>query len=131
MKGFLREAFQILLKREMFSQGARIRLLQCDDHIRSDDIIRNREEGEALLSGFRPAGGGGTDFRPVFDHIEWLRKEKKIRKPAGLLYYTDGKGIYPVNRPDYPTAFLFLEDYESRAVPPWCIHLRLHKGEYL
>ena len=50
---------------------------------------------------------------------------------AGLLYFTDGKGRYPAKRPDYRTAFLFLEDYDEAAVPPWAMRLLLEKEEFL
>ena len=32
-------------------------------------------------------------------------------------------------RPDYQTAFLFLEDYDDAAVPPWAIRLKLEPEE--
>ncbi len=35
-------------------------------------------------------GGGATDFRPVFEHIEKLREDFKF-----LVYFSDGEGIYP------------------------------------
>ena len=50
---------------------------------------------------------------------------------AGMLYFTDGKGRYPAKRPDYRTAFLFLEDYDDAAVPPWAMRLLLEKEEFL
>ena len=125
VKGFLREAFGILLGRQNFRRNARIHLLQCDDRVRSDDVVKNEEEARALLTRFQPHGGGGTDFGPAFSHVEELRRKRQIRKPAGLLYFTDGRGRWPDKKPDYPTAFLFLEDYDESAVPSWCIHLRL------
>jgi len=42
----------------------------------------------------------------------WQRKGK-FDCLCGLLYFTDGKGIYPKKKPDYPTAFLFLDEYEE------------------
>jgi predicted metal-dependent peptidase len=46
---------------------------------------------------FKPNGGGGTDFRPVFDYI----KEKKMR-PCAVLYLTDLMGSFPDAAPSYP-----------------------------
>jgi hypothetical protein len=47
-----------------------------------------------------------------------------------LLYFTDGKGIYPAKKPDYKTAFLFLEDFEEENVPVWAIRMRLEEEEF-
>jgi hypothetical protein len=58
-----------------------------------------------------------------------MRRKKKMRKPSGLLYFTDGLGQYPKKSPDYKTAFLFLNDYDKDKVPAWCIDLRLNERE--
>ena len=48
----------------------------------------------------------------------------------GLLYFTDGYGIYPGQMPDYDTAFIFLnEDYDAPDVPPWAIRIVLDNDE--
>lgn len=43
-------------------------------------------------------GGGGTDFRPVFD---WVEKEGL--QPDALVYLTDMMGSFPKQEPSYPT----------------------------
>lgn len=53
------------------------------------------------LEGFDPAllnvkGGGGTDFRPVFDLVA-----KEDMPPQALLYFTDGMGMFPKEGPGY------------------------------
>ena len=71
-------------------------------------------------------GMGGTDFRPVFEHVAALTRQGAFTKLKGLLYFTDGKGIYPLKKPPYDTAFVFLKDqYEDESVPPWAIKLVL------
>ena len=42
-------------------------------------------------------GGGGTDFKPVFD---WVDKEGL--EPDALVYFTDLCGPFPAKGPDYP-----------------------------
>ena len=75
-------------------------------------------------------GFGGTDFRPVFDHVERLRKAHEFTNLKGLIYFTDGLGTYPERKPDYDTAFVFLdEDYQNPQVPPWAIKLVLDGEE--
>ncbi len=129
VKSFLREAFQILLEREAFAGGTRVHVLQCDDAVRAVDCVRSRKDVERLIKELRLAGGGGTDFRPVFAYVNEMRRKKKMRKPSGLLYFTDGLGHYPKKSPDYKTAFLFLNDYDKDKVPAWCIDLRLNERE--
>ena len=46
----------------------------------------------------------------------------------GLIYFTDGFGVFPERKPsyNYDTAFVFLEDdYEKPPTPPWAIKLVL------
>ena len=77
-------------------------------------------------------GCGGTDFRPVFDHVEQLKREKKIQDLKGLLYFTDGNGIFPKKAPDYQTAFVFMRsDGGDVQVPPWAIKLILEPQDLM
>lgn len=46
-------------------------------------------------------GGGGTDFRPVFNEIA-----KRSIKPKALFYFTDTYGSYPSEDPGYPVFWL-------------------------
>lgn len=130
VKGFLRETFTILRRKESFFQRYQIRLLQCDDRVRMDETLETGTQMEQLIAGFRLAGGGGTDFRPAFEYVEQLQAQGELQNLNGLLYFTDGRGSYPKKRPPYRTAFLFLEDYEEAAVPPWAMRLRLEPEEF-
>jgi len=47
-----------------------------------------------------------------------------------LIYFTDGYGEFPAKKPDYDTAFVFVDDeYNNPDVPPWAIKLILQKDE--
>lgn len=131
VQSFLKETFSVLSQKQSFFARSRIRILQCDSQIQREDVVTCRREFERLMEEITLLGGGGTDFRPAFSYVELLRKQGHIRRLDGLLYFTDGKGIYPKKRPEYPTAFLFLEDYEETAVPPWAMRLRLEPEEWL
>lgn len=50
-----------------------------------------------------------------------------------MIYFTDGYGTYPSQKPKYDTAFVFLdEDYvEVPAVPPWAIRLVLSTDDVI
>ena len=75
-------------------------------------------------------GKGTTDFRPAFEYVEALRSRGELKHLGGLLYFTDGKGIYPTKKPSYPTAFLFLDEYEEERVPVWAMRLELLEEEF-
>lgn len=127
---FLRETVDILRQSDSFFLDSVIRILQCDNAVRSDVTITGERELERFIKEFQLIGGGGTDFRPAFTYMNELRERGELRNLTGLLYFTDGKGIYPKKRPDYPVAFLFLEEYDETAVPPWAMRLRLEPEEF-
>jgi predicted metal-dependent peptidase len=75
-------------------------------------------------------GLGGTDFRPVFDYVDRLLKEGEFSDLKGLIYFTDGVGIYPSSKPAYKTAFVFVESvYNVPEVPVWAMKLVLRPDE--
>jgi predicted metal-dependent peptidase len=47
---------------------------------------------------FNVEGLGGTDFRPVFEHVH-----REQLSPACLIYLTDGEGHFPDEPSEYPT----------------------------
>lgn len=127
---FLWETVDILNQSERFFADARVRVIQSDNAVRQDVVIRGLREWTGFLDGFRLVGGGGTDFRPVFSYVNELLERGEIKELSGMLYFTDGKGIYPKKRPDYKTAFLFAEEYDDAAVPPWAMRMRLLPEEF-
>lgn len=48
-----------------------------------------------------PHGGGGTDFRPVFEHTN-----EHIQDVQCLIYLTDMMGTFPEDEPDYPVMWI-------------------------
>ena len=128
---FLKETYTILTEQNSFFAKSRIRIIQCDDQVRMDEEVKNSRELEQLLNRFTVIGGGGTDFRPAFASVNELLEQGVLKNLGGLLYFTDGKGIYPKKRPEYKTAFLFLDDYDESAVPPWAMRLRVEQEDIL
>lgn len=129
IENFLRETFSILTQKNRFGVHSKVRIIQCDNEVRMDEEITSEAQLTKLLSHFTIAGGGGTDFRPVFTYVNQLIEQGVLRHLNGLLYFTDGKGIYPGKRPDYKTAFLFLNEYEETLVPPWAMRVKLEPEE--
>ena len=95
---------------------ARVTLLACDNKLAAKgpwefepwDAMRLPEEVE---------GGGGTDFRPVFD---WVENEN--RSPNMLVYFTDAEGDFPKSAPSYPVIWLV----KGKGVVPWGERVQLN-----
>ena len=98
--------------------------------VQEDKKITSQEDFDEYLKTMRIRGLGGTDFRPVFKYVEALRKNKEFTNLKGLIYFTDGYGDFPARKPDYDTAFIFIDDeYNNPDVPPWAIKRILQKDE--
>lgn len=72
-------------------ENVTLTLVCCDAEITNTQVIATEED----LSKINFKGGGGTDFRPVFD---WMKKEKPNAKV--LIYFTDGYGEFPEDIPN-------------------------------
>ncbi len=82
-----------------------IRVIFCDSRIHKEEVYTRAD----LPMKLKPIGGGGTDFRPVFDYIK-----KNNHTPACLIYFTDLYGSFPIQEPEYPTMWLTTtEDKEA------------------
>lgn len=132
VKSFLEQTYAVLSESESFFRKINLHILQCDDRVQEDVKITNRREMEQYLSHFTAKGLGGTDFRPAFAYVEQLLRQQSFQKLRGMIYFTDGYGIFPVKKPTYETAFVFLErDYRDVDVPPWAIKLILEEEEMM
>lgn len=127
---FIEKTYNILMQTESFFKKINLHIIQCDAQIQEDVKITSREEFDEYIKNMNLLGFGGTDFRPVFTYVEQLRKEKEFTNLKGLIYFTDGDGTFPQQMPDYPTAFVFVDnDDEPPQVPPWAIRLVLRPNE--
>lgn len=63
------------------------------------------------------SGGGGTDFRPVFEWVEQGRLN-----PDLLVYFTDAEGLFPEREPAYPVVWLV----KGKARTPFGIRIQLN-----
>lgn len=126
VKRFLEETYSALSENNSFFRKVNIHILQCDEQVKEDRKITCGEELKRYMEELTLKGGGGTDFRPAFSYVEDLLKRGELSGLKGLIYFTDGRGIYPAKKPPYQTAFAFVrEDYEDVDVPAWAIKLIL------
>jgi predicted metal-dependent peptidase len=82
------------------AQPSRVHVMYCDTAVRSSDTF---EQGEPLT--VTPKGGGGTDFRPLFEAVEDLPEP-----PCCVIYFTDLYGPFPTEEPPYPVLWAATSD---------------------
>ena len=124
VRRFLEETYNVLAENESFFQKVNVHVIQYDEKVHTDVRITSREELKEYMEHFQLYGEGGTDFRPAFEYVDSLIEKGEYVNLKGLIYFTDGYGIYPAKMPRYRTAFVFMEeDYRDADVPPWAVRL--------
>lgn len=108
-------------------------LLQCDAEIQQEFLLTAPDQLAMLAEEFQPQGFGGTDFTPVFQRVEELRRDGALPRVRGLLYLSDGCGTFPEAAPDYPVCFLIPEDGDCFGfldIPPWVTTVQLNSDDF-
>lgn len=84
----------------------------------------------SLAKDFQIRGQGATDYRPVFAYVEELQKKQEFTNLKGLIYFTDGYGVYPDYPPEYDCMFVFPNEDDNRVpMPAWAIKVVLEEQE--
>lgn len=123
---FIQITFGILKETEAFAEQVNVRIIQCDTVIQADDVIHNLRELSEWRRTYQLRGFGGTDFRPAFRYVDKLIEDGEFQNLGGLIYFTDGFGVYPEWTPDYKVAFVFYDEkYDETQVPPWAAQIIL------
>ena len=124
VKKFLEETYDILSEENSFFHKVNIHIIQCDEQVQNDQKITDEKELKEYMEHLELRGEGGTDFRPAFAYVNKLMETGQFQDLKGLIYFTDGKGVYPKKMPPYETAFIFMEEeYEDVDVQPWAMKL--------
>ncbi|MFQ7311217.1 vWA domain-containing protein [Sellimonas sp.] len=132
VKKFLEETYDVLSQNNSFFRKVHIHILQCDERVQEDVKIEKEEDLKNYMDNLELRGGGGTDFRPAFVHIEEMKEQHIFRNLRGVIYFTDGQGIYPSRRPSFDTAFVFLEEEgKDIHVPAWAVKLVLEESIFM
>lgn len=82
------------------ARPARIDVIYCDARIHK---VESFERDDVIT--LHAVGGGGTDFRPVFEHLE-----QSGEPPVCLVYLTDLYGTFPRQAPGYPVLWATITD---------------------
>ena len=123
LRRFLEKTYQILKSGQESEDRVNFHLVQCDALVQKDVKITSEKELEQVMEDLTLYGRGGTDFRPAFEYIEELRKNGELTNLNGMLYFTDGMGVYPRKKPEYQVAFIYDSEVldEIPEVPAWAI----------
>ena len=120
VEGFLTRTYDLLSQSGSFSQTMNVHVIQCDSDITSDTVITNKNDLGKIAKDLQVKGFGATDFRPVFEYVGDLIAKKELKNLKGLIYFTDGYGIYPENPPQYDCMFVFDREDDFRPpTPAW------------
>lgn len=96
--------------------NARITLIACDAAL-SPEGPWHYEPWEAFNLPKQLTGGGGSDFRPVFNWL--LNTDSSIDL---LVYFTDAQGIFPEYEPSTPVIWLI----KGQTSTPWGTRIQLN-----
>ena len=127
---FVQKTYNILKTTESFFTKINLHIIQCDTDIQEHVKITSQEEFDQYIKTMTLKGFGGNNEIALFTYVDNLMKSKEFTNLKGMIYLTDGYGIFPKKKPDYDVAFVFVNDrYEIPEVPPWVIKLILQKDE--
>lgn len=83
----------------LLAAGARVEFIACDAEVHAKGTITTFQQATRMLK-----GGGGTDFRPVFDELE----KRRGNRPELLVFLTDGYGPAPEKQPSFKTIWFLV-----------------------
>lgn len=132
VESFLKKTYNIMHSKESFFAKINVHIIQCDNEIRQDTKITSLEDFDKFMQNGKLTGFGSTDFRPVFQYVDELKKSGDFTELKGLIYFTDGYGVFPEKMPEYDTAFVFINNLDDNVkVPPWAIKIILEDDDLI
>lgn len=130
VKTFLQKTYAILSGEDTFFKKMNVHIIQCDHEVQKDTRITGIDDMNYFLANEKLTGFGSTDFQPVFEHVEELLAKGEFENLKGLIYFTDGYGVYPQKMPPYDVMFVFLDNGdEGPEVPTWAVKVLLDYEE--
>lgn len=132
VQSFIQHTHDILSRKENFFKEFKLHIIQCDDRIRDDVLVTCKEEFDDYIKTMQINGLGRTDFRPVFRYTDELVARQEFLNLQGVLYFTDGDGVFPEWKPAYPVAFVLNDcPLSEDELPNWAMHINLSEEEIL
>jgi predicted metal-dependent peptidase len=129
---FVQKTYNILKSIESFFSKINLHIIQCDADIQDVSIIKNLEELEEYMNNLVLHGFGGTNFIPVFQYVDEIFSSSKQNEINGLIYFTDGEGVYPKQMPKFKSVFLINDScFDKSKMPLWATPLFLDSEDLL
>ena len=97
--------------------GCSVDVMYCDSKYYED--ATQHFEHEDLPITLEAKGGGGTDFRPIFEAVA-----ESGEKPTALIYLTDMCGLFPDEEPGYPVFWGATGNYDGEVPFGELVHVR-------
>ena len=121
---FIEKTYNILKSTDFFSESTEIHVIQCDSEIKDVKIIHNQKQLEDYIKNLSLKGFGGTDFRPCFQYVEEILNSSQPNEIDGLIYFTDGEGVYPKQMPKFKSVFVINDScFDKSKMPLWATPL--------
>jgi len=128
---FIEYTYDLITEQCDDSSRMNLYLIQADDAIQDVALIQNKKQLDEYITNMQIKGLGQTDFRPAFELVNQMIQEGKIKDLKGLLYFSDGDGIFPKQQQKYPTAFILNQRiYHDVEVPVWAMKLQLTREDF-
>lgn len=129
---FIEKTYNILRSTDFFMNKTEIHIIQCDSDIKEVSVLNNEKELEEYIKNISLKGFGGTDFRPVFKYVENIFEASKQNEVNGLIYFTDGEGIYPEQMPKYKSVFVINDScFDKSKMPLWATPLFIDENDLI
>ena len=129
---FIEKTYNILRSTDFFMHKTEIHIIQCDSDIKEVNVINNEKELEEYIKNISLKGFGGTDFRPVFKYVENIFEASQQNEVNGLIYFTDGEGIYPEQMPKYKSVFVINDScFDKSKMPLWATPLFIDENDLI
>jgi predicted metal-dependent peptidase len=129
---FIEKTYNILKSTDFFGTKTEVHIIQCDSEIKEIKILKSSQEIEEYIKNISLKGFGGTDFRPVFKYVDEIFASSQKNEVNGLIYFTDGDGIYPKQMPKFKSLFVINDScFDKSKMPLWATPLFLDSQDLI
>ncbi len=106
-------------------------IIQCDEKVHTDKKITSQKEMKDYMEHLELYGTAEETSDLRLNGWIKLLEQHEFHNLKGMIYFTDGFGIYPKKMPSYKTAFVFMQDnYKDVDVPVWAMKLILDEDDF-
>ena len=132
VESFIEKTYNILKSTDFFTSETEVHIIQCDSEIKEVKILKTAREIEEYIKNISLKGFGGTDFRPVFQYVDEIFTSSQKNEVNGLIYFTDGDGVYPKQMPKFKSVFIINDScFDKAKMPLWATPLFLDSQDLI